>query len=596
MDGLPSLRDDSATRTSRRATDERASWIRPRAKEQGVGRYLAVLRGRAGLILIVAALCTVAAGVYVVLVPKQYQTQADLLVTPAPDGLLPEQSLLRDSSDPTVEVESVALLVTSHDVATLARAQLGNGESVASLLNHVQAVPVAGSTVVAITAQSTSPARAQMIANAFAAATIQQSTTQLQTSLTAEAQHLQAQIAALPASEPPAVVSALAAQLTSVEALQGGQDPTLRVATGAALPTSAASPHRLRTVAVALLAGLILGVGVALAAGGLDPVLRREGQLEARYTLPVLAQIPAVFTGGRRGRLAGRHRSAGRGPLVPGRAPPPVLDAYRALLPALTTAARGSPTEGSKPRSILVTSPSALEGKTTTAISLAWSLAAGGHRVILIEADFRRPAIGEALGISSQLGVGTLFDSAAADPLRRRRTPLNLDEALVWTRFHGVEFEVLLAGDGRTRGSTMVDRVASGGARELISLARRRADFVVIDSPALDEAMETLSLVQDADELVLVVALGETRIARLEHLGGLLQRYDVRPAGFVVVGVNRGASGPAYGAGRPAALSVRNAVAPGHGEPATRPRVAPIGTGSVGAAPGEHGEGLGDDQ
>ena len=61
--------------------------------------------------------------------------------------------------------------------------------------------------------------------------------------------------------------------------------------------------------------------------------------------------------------------------------------------------------------------------------------------------------------------------------------------------------------------------------------------------------METLSLAQDADELVLVVALGETRMARLEHLGGLLQRYDVQPAGFVVVGVNRGVSGPAYGAG-----------------------------------------------
>jgi Mrp family chromosome partitioning ATPase len=190
-----------------------------------------------------------------------------------------------------------------------------------------------------------------------------------------------------------------------------------------------------------------------------------------------------------------------------------------------------------------------LEGKTTTAISLAWSLAAGGHRVILIEADFRRPAIGQALGISSQVGIGTLFDSVVADPVRRPRTPINLEEALVSTRFHGVELEVLLAGDGPVTGATTLDRLSSGGARELISLARRRADFVVIDSPALGEAMETLSLAQDADELLMVVALGETRMARLEHLGGLLQRYDVRPAGFVVVGVNRGVSGPAYAAG-----------------------------------------------
>jgi non-specific protein-tyrosine kinase len=390
-----------------------------------------------------------------------------------------------------------------------------------------------------------------MIANAFAGATITQDTTQLQASLAAEAQHLQTEISALPPSEPAAVVSALAAQLTSVEALEGGQDPTLRVATGAALPTSAASPRPLRTLAVAVLAGLVLGVGVALAVGGLDPVLRREDQLEPRYALPVLAQIPDAFRGGRLDRLVRRprHRSATRGPLMPGRAPLPVLDAYRSLLPALTAVARGSSTDGAKPRSILVTSPSALEGKTTTAISLAWSLAAGGHRVILIEADFRRPAIGKALGISSHVGMGTLFDSELADPARRPRTPINLDEALVSTSFHGVELEVLLAGDGPMRATTTLDRLASGGARELIALARRRADFVVIDSPALGEAMETLSFAEDADEIVMVVALGETRMARLEHLGELLQRYHVQPAGFVVVGVNSDLSGPAYAGG-----------------------------------------------
>ncbi len=537
MDGTPGPQDD------------RASWIRSRS-EQGFGRYLGVLRERVRLILAITAICLIAAAVYVASAPKQYQTQADLLVTPAPDTLLPEQSLLRDSSDPTVDVQSVALLVTSEDVASLARAALGYRESVATLLGDVQAAPVAGSTLVAVTAQADTPVRAQEIANAFAAATVLHGTTQLQTALSAEAAHLQAQIAALPRGEPPSVVNALAQALTSIETMQGAQDPTLRVAAQAALPTAVASPRPLRSLGVALLAGLVLGVGVALAFHGLDPVLRHEDQLEARYTLPVLARIPAA--GGRQPTWLARWlggRSSPAGPLVPGREPPAMIDAYRSLVPVLAAITR-SASMRSEPRSIAVTSASASEGKTTTAISLAWSLAAAGHRVILIEADFRHPAIGQALRISSHVGTGTLLDSATADMFRRPRTQETLEDALVRTRLHGVEFEVLLAGNAPLTGATVFDRLSGGGAGALISLARERADFIVIDSPGLNEAMETLPLAQAADELLLVVALGKTRVARLDHLGELLLRYDVRPAGFVVVGVDRGGLRRAYPAER----------------------------------------------
>jgi capsular polysaccharide biosynthesis protein/Mrp family chromosome partitioning ATPase len=608
--------ENGASRTAQQAADA-ASWRRPRA-EEGVGRYLTVLRQRVRLILAVTGLCTLAAIVYVVGTAKTYQTQADVLVTPAPDSLLPEQSLLRESSDPSVEVESVALVVTSQDVASVARARLRTTESVPALLRHVQAVPVAGSSVVAITATDNSPARAQRLANAFANATIQHTTAQLRAGLDAEADHLKAQIAALPANSPAAVVQALAQQLTNVESLESGQDPTLRIATQAALPTSASSPHVLRSVAAALLAGLVLGVGAALAFNGLDPVLRRQEQLEARYIVPVLAQVPAAASGSLRQRLSRRlgRPAAAAGPLIPGRGPSAVLDAYRSLVPLLTATRRGSLAEGFEPRSIVVTSPSASDGKTTTAVNLAWLLAASGHRVILIEADFRRPGLSSALGISSAVGMGALFDSVAADLFRPSRTPANLEEALVETRLRGVRFEVLLAGEGPITGATTLDQLSSAGARELIALAGKRADFVVIDAPALDEAIETLSLVQHADELLMVVALDRTRMARLEHLAELMDRYGIRPRGFVVLGAGRvaPASGQAArgsdGAPRASAATwaremetrarsvVRSKRSKRHGdEPATGGLEADLGDAdSVRAAASEHGEGLGQDQ
>ena len=123
----------------------------------------------------------------------------------------------------------------------------------------------------------------------------------------------------------------------------------------------------------------------------LDPRLRREEQLRELYSLPILARVPKekrapTFTLGKR-RFGIGPRERERRALPPGELSAATLESYRTLRTMLAAQRR----DDGNSRSILVTGPSPSEGKTTTAINLASSLALAGNRVILIEADFRRP-------------------------------------------------------------------------------------------------------------------------------------------------------------------------------------------------------------
>src|SRR5207248_10550877 len=109
--------------------------------------------------------------------------------------------------------------------------------------------------------------------------------------------------------------------------------------------------------------------------------LGREEQLQSAYQIPVLARV----------QRESRRRS---GPLRPDELSPATRDGYQTLHAALTVS---RPAAAS--RSVLVTGPSAGDGKSTTSINLACALAASGKRVLLVEADSRRPTLAHALGV-----------------------------------------------------------------------------------------------------------------------------------------------------------------------------------------------------
>ena len=277
-----------ATRTS-----TAADWLQPVPEQQGLKRYLETLRERIWIVVACVVLALAAAIVYVVTADRVYEAQANLLITPVPaeNATFVTLGLLRESNDPSREVETATQLVNTHAVAERVSTKLGGDRSPDELLGNVEATPVAQSNIVAVIAKSGSAAGAAELANAFAEQAIAQTTDELHARIDGVLPELRDQVASLPADEPTA--QELSAELVQLEILRAGVDPTMTLETPATEPSHPSSPKVVLTLAGAASLGLLLGLAAAFALRVLDPRLRREEQLGELFRLPVLARIPA---------------------------------------------------------------------------------------------------------------------------------------------------------------------------------------------------------------------------------------------------------------------------------------------------------------
>ena len=208
------------------------------------------------------------------------------------------------------------------------------------------------------------------------------------------------------------------------------------------------------SLAAGLLGGLLIGIAAAFAASALDPRVRREEQLRELFPgVPLLARNPRV----------GRKRRPG--PLAPGQLSLHAVESYRTLRTTLSTRA------GGEPQAYLLTGCGPSEGKTTSAMALAVALAQGGARVLLIEADLRRPKIASALRLTTDVGIEHVLSGE-----------IELAEVLRPVSIDGTEFRVAIA---HRSGANLADRLSASMAQELIESAKELADFVVIDAPPL---------------------------------------------------------------------------------------------------------------
>ncbi len=493
-------------------TLNRPSWRQP-TQQEGVKQYLQTIRERWWVVLLTMLLTTAAAAAYVLTAEKVYEAEADVLVSPVPDDaqILTSLGLPARSSDPLRDVETAARLISSVEVAQLAAPKLSDTSAKnltpEELRDALTAAPLADSNIVSLIAQSDDPETAAAIANAFGEAAINERTRSFQERLKSKLAELETSVEDGDPADPQ--VQATSQEIAQLKLLEDQPDPTLTLEVPARAPDGPISPRPLLSLIAGALAGLILGIGAVFLHRVVDPRLRREEQLFESFRLPVLARIPQDPNGG---------GTSVHMPISPNRLSPQTIEAYRTLRGTLGIFRP----PGGGARSVFVTSASAKEGKSTTALGLAAAMAQAGNRVIMIEADLRRPELGSALQVGVKQGVVSVLIGET-----------KLEDALVESPLMGPNLRLLLADH---TGPATTELFGLKVAEQLIADAEAIADFVIVDSAPLVEVVDSLPLARLVDDVVICVRLKETRLDRLAQLAELLSESDIRPSGFAIVG------------------------------------------------------------
>jgi polysaccharide biosynthesis transport protein len=316
----------------------------------------------------------------------------------------------------------------------------------------------------------------------------------------------------------------------------GLRSSNIRVVDPALVPTTPSRPQKARNILLALLVGLVGGIGLAIFREYLDNTVKSPDDIESLTGLPSLAVVPALpgSVNGHHGRLTwpARHPlpQAGAGPRVELlsylQPKSQISEAFRALRTSLLLSQAEHP-----PQVILVTSALPREGKTTAAVNLAVTLAQLGDRTLLMDSDLRKPGIrramnltiGKDLGLSSYLaGVCTLEEAVLPHP-----TISNLS--------------VLTTGPVPP---SPADLLSSHRMQEAISEARRGFKFLVIDSPPIMAATDAVILSAQTDGVLLVVRSGETPKEAFTRSRDLLAAVKSRLLGVVLNAVD--SSAPDY--------------------------------------------------
>jgi len=301
----------------------------------------------------------------------------------------------------------------------------------------------------------------------------------------------------------------------------------LQVSSEAVAPDKPSWPRPALSIIVALIAALLLGCGVAVALELVSPKVTNEDELLLRERLPILARVPKMRNKVVTGYLRGDQ------PL-----PGDVRESYRTLRAALTT-------RGALPDTILVTSASPGEGKTMTSVNLARAIASTGLRVILVDADLRRPMVGTVFNVrASRIG----FASVLADDV-------TIEEALVPAP-GSRELQLLLATPEHAH---LVDLLRPERVERVLAELRLHADVVVIDSAPIVAVADALELAAEVDAVVVAVRLGRTRRDKLHELRRMLARRGVAPTGVVVTTNRRSRASDYYYRAAPTADTSRSA-------------------------------------
>jgi polysaccharide biosynthesis transport protein len=302
----------------------------------------------------------------------------------------------------------------------------------------------------------------------------------------------------------------------------GLKSNNFRIVDGARPPTFPVEPNIPRNLMFAAVLGLATGVGLAFLLEGLDNTVRTTEQAQLISGVPSLGMIPLGSKSAREGpnpkRLVIATSKEAVELVTQVRPQSQMAESYRALRTSLLLSNLGAP-----PKVIMVTSALPQEGKTTTSINTAVVLAQKGVRVLLIDADLRRPSIHKTLGMGPHSGLSNVLTGSTT-----------LEQAITRTAVLP-NLYVVPAG---TPPPNPAELLASANLKEVLDRLREQYDHIVIDTPPSLSVTDAVVLSPRADAVVLVIRSGQTTKQALRRSRDILMQVNAKVVGVLLNAVD----------------------------------------------------------
>ncbi len=318
----------------------------------------------------------------------------------------------------------------------------------------------------------------------------------------------------------------LTAQQRGNDVIALGTDNNISIAEIAIPPEQPVAPRRLMTVVGALFLSTLFGMGLALFLEYLDDTIRTIEEVETYLQLPALAAIPRIDSMPKRklllvgGNDNGEMANPTNDLLIHNDSRSSLSEAYRQLRTSILLS-----TAGHAPKSLLITSSLPSEGKTTTAINTAISLAQTGAKVLIIDADMRRPRLHSVFNISNAEGLSTLLSNELSE------------QGILDVIGYDEEAKLNLLTSGPVPPNP-AELIASEQMSNLLKTLQKNFTHVVVDSPPIASFTDGVLIASMVDGVILVVNSGKSSRQVVRRSRQLLMDIGAKIFGVVLNNVN----------------------------------------------------------
>src|SRR5438552_870339 len=430
-------------------------------------RYWRVVRRLAWLIVLCPIVAALAAGLISLQLPKIYEAKASLLVRPAkPLSVDPGVAALTTDQI----LRTYARLMTERPLLEQVISDQGLKTDPASLFKQITVTPAPNTAILDVAVRDTDPVRAKDTTNT------------LVNDFIAKIKDI---------------------QKTEAKAPTASSADNLVIWTPAIVPLDPVSPRPLLNIGLGILAGLVVGLGLAFLIDYLDQSVRSDEVLRERVGLVPLGHIAYLPA-----------KPARRGELVTLAGDSPMVEAYKTLRTNLLFSSVDR-----EVKTVVITSAVPNEGKSRTAANLAIVLAQAGHPTLLVDADFRRPSQHRIFGRVRNIGLSNMIVQ-------------DMPDSALFVQDEQVKDLVVLA-SGPTPPNPS-ELLGSGQMKALLAQFRKGFEYIVHDTPPVNAVTDASVLAASADAAILVIDTNKATYPAVQHAKQALERVGGKVLGSVM--------------------------------------------------------------